>query len=128
MIKKPKVKLKKTPFDTYLFSIILVLASLLFLYLRITLTTNGPKVVNVYVENKLIDTLDLSVNQTKVYYKSDYDVFLDDITLEIKDNKVRVEKEESPRHYCSIQGYVGDVGKPVICLPNSFYFVIEVKK
>lgn len=124
-MKKRNIKLSKTPFDTYAFCAIFLLASLTFLFLRILFTTSAPLVVNVFVENKLIDTLDLSVNQTKTYLKADYPVFIDDITLEIKDGKVRVEKEESPYHYCSIQGFTGIVGQPVICLPNSFYIVIE---
>ena len=31
---------------------------------------------------------------------------------------VRVEKETSPNHLCSIQGWVDDVNRPIVCLPN----------
>ena len=44
--------------------------------------------------------------------------------IEIKDSKVRVKKEESPLHYCSIQGWVDSVAKPIVCLPNSVIVTI----
>ncbi|MGI6644955.1 MAG: NusG domain II-containing protein [Bacilli bacterium] len=129
-MKKRDVKLQKTPFDTYAFCAILLLASLIFFFLRLILgasTNNARLVVSVFVENQKIDTLNLNEDQTKIYYKEDYPIFLDDITLEIKNGKVRVEKEESPRHYCSIQGFTKNVGQPIVCLPNSFYIVIEAE-
>ena len=43
----------------------------------------------------------------------------------MKDGKVRVEKENSPYHYCSIQGYVSDPATPIICLPNEVVVQIE---
>lgn len=123
-MKKAKVKINKTAWDTYTFSALLVLASLLLVVLNSAFKTSDPLMVFVYVRNTLIDKLDLRVNQSKTYLQSDYPVFKGDITIEILDQKVRVEKETSPRKYCSIQGYVGEVARPVICLPNSFYIVI----
>ena len=41
------------------------------------------------------------------------------------DGRVRVEKENSPHHYCSIQGYVSDPSTPIICLPNEVVVTIE---
>ncbi len=123
-MKAPKVKINKTPWDTYMFSVLLILASLLLVVLNRAFATSDPLMVFVYVENTLIDKLDIKVNQTKTYLKADYPVFKGDITIEISDEKVRVEKETSPLKYCSIQGFVDEVGRPVICLPNSFYIVI----
>lgn len=40
------------------------------------------------------------------------------VYVEVKDQKVRVEKETSPRHLCSIQGWVEDISRPIVCLPN----------
>jgi hypothetical protein len=125
MMKAPKVKINKTPWDTYIFSGLIVLASLLFVILNNVFNTNEPLYVFVSVENKIIDRLELTEQrQLKTYYKADYDVFLGDITIEIVDYKVKVEDETSPRKYCSIQGYVESVGLPIVCLPNSFIVVI----
>ena len=107
-----------------MFSVLLILASLLLVVLNRAFATSDPLMVFVYVENTLIDKLDIKVNQTKTYLQADYPVFKGDITIEISDEKVRVEKETSPLKYCSIQGFVDEVGRPIICLPNSFYIVI----
>ena len=50
---------------------------------------------------------------------------LGEVEIEVKDGKVRVEKENSPYHYCSIQGYVSDPATPIICLPNEVVVQIE---
>ena len=38
--------------------------------------------------------------------------------FEVKDKKVRVVKENSPKNICSKEGYISDSTKPLICLPN----------
>lgn len=116
-----KVKLNKTIFDTFVFSLILILTSGLVLGLKRAFKTNEELFVYVYVKERLIDKQPLLVNKTIIY---DEPEFLAPITLEIKDSKVRVEKEESPLNYCSIKGFTNEVANPVVCLPNSFYFVI----
>ena len=50
-----------------------------------------------------------------------------EVQIEIKDDAVRVEKENSPYHLCSIQGWVSDTGRPIICLPNELVVQIEAK-
>lgn len=40
------------------------------------------------------------------------------VEIEVQDGRVRVEKETSPYHLCSIQGWVEDVNRPIVCLPN----------
>lgn len=47
------------------------------------------------------------------------------VKVEVKDEKVRVEKETSPYHLCSIQGWVDDVNRPIVCLPNNI--VVEIR-
>ena len=51
-----------------------------------------------------------------------------EVQIEIKDDAVRVEKENSPYHLCSIQGWVSDTGRPIICLPNELVVQIEAKE
>lgn len=50
---------------------------------------------------------------------------LGEVQIEVKDEAVRVEKETSPYHLCSIQGWVKDTGRPIICLPNEMVVQIE---
>lgn len=116
-----KVKLHKTVFDTFVFSLILVLTSGLFVGLRNAFKTNEPLYFYAFVQNILIDKQPLTVDKTYAY---DEEVFNAPIEVEVKGGKVRVEKEESPLNYCSLKGFTSEVGNPVLCLPNSFYFVI----
>ena len=116
-----KVKLNKTVFDTFAFSLILVLTSALFLGLSVLFKTNEELYVYAFASNRLIDKQPLFIDKTIIYNEPE---FLAPITLEIVNRKVRVEKEESPLNYCSIKGFTAEVGNPVLCLPNSFYFVI----
>ena len=50
---------------------------------------------------------------------------LGDVQVEVKDKRVRVEKENSPYHLCSIQGWVEDANRPIVCLPNNIVVQIE---
>ena len=35
-----------------------------------------------------------------------------------------MKKEESPLHYCSIQGWVDSVARPIVCLPNAVIITV----
>lgn len=120
-MKSRKVKLNKTVFDTFVFSFILIFTSGLFLLINKAFKTNEDLYVYAFVKNRLIDKKALDIDITMTYNEPE---FLAPITLEIKDSKVRVEKEESPLNYCSIKGFTDQVADPVMCLPNSFYFII----
>ena len=50
---------------------------------------------------------------------------LGDVQVEVKDKRVRVEKENSPYHLCSIQVWVEDANRPIVCLPNNIVVQIE---
>lgn len=120
-MKSRKVKLNKTVFDTFVFSFILIFTSGLFLLINKAFKTSEDLYVYAFVKNRLIDKKALDIDITMTYNEPE---FLAPITLEIKDSKVRVEKEESPLNYCSIKGFTDQVADPVMCLPNSFYFII----
>lgn len=53
---------------------------------------------------------------------------LGEVQIEVKDEAVRVEKENSPYHLCSIQGWIKDTGRPIICLPNEIVVQIEASE
>lgn len=53
---------------------------------------------------------------------------LGEVLIEVKDEAVRVEKENSPYHLCSIQGWVKDAGRVIICLPNEMVVQIETSE
>lgn len=47
------------------------------------------------------------------------------VHIEVKNGKVAVSQENSPHHYCSLQGYVDSVNTPIVCLPNETIVTIE---
>ena len=123
-MKRP-IELKKNTFDVYAFNFLVFLTALILVWTNLFNRPTGNLYVSVYVETEKIDQLSLDDDITIVYKQEDYPVFLGDITLEIQDRKVRVERETSPLHYCSIQGWVGTAGNPIVCAPNYFMVVIE---
>ena len=93
--------------DIKLILIILIFSFLLLIFINV----DKSNYAFVYYDNKEVLKIDLSVNK-------DYSVegFNGEVLIEVKDNKLRVVKEDSPLHICSKQGWV-DNGS-IVCLPN----------
>lgn len=81
------------------------------------------KEVVVQYQNQEVLREDLRVDAT---YQ--LEATLGEVFIEVKDEAVRVEKETSPYHLCSIQGWVKDTGRPIICLPNEMVVQIEAEE
>ena len=47
-----------------------------------------------------------------------------DYAIEVKDKKIRVKRENSPRNICSKEGFIGDSSRTLICLPNKIIIKI----
>lgn len=77
----------------------------------------------VYYEDDLILTIDLSKDNN---YK--VDGYNGEVLIEVKDNKIRVEKENSPKHLCSKQGFIDSTMQTIVCLPNKIIIEIEGNK
>lgn len=92
----------------------LLLGIALFFTPRLWQSSDGEKYAVVKKNDKEILRLDLSKNQTVTVEGS-----LGPVVIEIKDNAIRVEKENSPYHYCSLQGWVKYTNTAITCLPNS---------
>ena len=88
--------------------------------IQMTKTRHLKKEVVVEYQNEEVLRKDLSENATYTLNAT-----LGDVIIEVKDNAVRVEKETSPYHLCSIQGWVNNVNQPIICLPNEMIIQIE---
>lgn len=84
------------------------------------LDAGKPKEVVVSYKDKEILRKDLK--QNNVYQ---VDGTLGSVDIEVKDEAVRVEKETSPSNLCSIQGWVKDANRPIVCLPNNIVVMIE---
>lgn len=83
------------------------------MFILINITKEEGSIAEVFYKDELILTIDLNID-------SEYTVDgeLGDVVLEVKDKKIRVKKENSPRNICSREGYIGDSSRTLICLPN----------
>lgn len=97
----------------------LILIILIFSFLLLMFTnTNKSNYAFVYYDNKEVLKIDLSVNKN-------YSVegFNGEVLIEVKDNKLRVSKEDSPLHICSKQGWM-NTGS-IVCLPNKIVITFD---
>ena len=79
-----------------------------------------PEVAIVQVKNEEVLRIDLHTD-------GQYEVqgSLGPVHIEVKEGAVRVSQENSPHHYCSMQGFVDHVNEPIVCLPNETVITIE---
>lgn len=103
---------------------IFILATSLVMYVGmewfVRSTTSDQTVAVVYSYDKEVLRIDLSVDKSYIVKGA-----LGDVTIEVNGGKVRVEKETSPYHLCSIQGWVQYANIPIVCLPNHIVIIIE---
>lgn len=93
--------------------IIIIGIIILLLFIIISANKREGNTALVYYEDEVIMMLDLNIN--KEYTVKGY---LGDVIIEVRDKKVRVKEEVSPKHLCSKEGYTNSSLKPIICLPN----------
>lgn len=103
---------------------IFILASSLVMYSAmewfVRSTTSDQVVAVVYSYDKEVLRIDLKVDKTYTVKGA-----LGDVFIEVASGRVRVEKETSPYHLCSIQGWVQYANIPIVCLPNHIVIIIE---
>lgn len=104
--------------------IAIVLLSSLALYASLSyiqsLDADKQKVAIVEYKNREVLRIDMTVDATYTV-----EATLGTVTIEVKDEQIRVEKETSPYHYCSLQGWVKDTHVPIVCLPNDLLITLQ---
>lgn len=108
--------------DKVCIAIIFIVSILFYIPLILNDMANKDKPKEVVVNYKSEEILREDMSKDALYIVRGT---LGDVEIEIKDEAVRVEKETSPYHLCSIQGWVKDTGRPIICLPNEIVVQIE---
>lgn len=93
--------------DIKLILIIIVISLVLFLFFNLNSASNAY----VYYDNELVLTIDL--NKDDIYSVMGFN---GEVKIEVKNNKLRVIKEESPLHLCSSEGFKNKGS--IVCLPN----------
>ena len=103
--------------------VIILLVIILGIFIFINITKKEGSVAEVYYEDKKVLTIDLNIDKEYVV-----DGKLGDVVLEVKNKKIRVKEENSPKHICSKEGFIGDSSKTLICLPNKIIIKISIHK
>lgn len=83
-------------------------------------TTSDQVVAVVYYEDR--EVLRIDMKQDRNYT---VDGALGEVFIEVQGGRIRVEKETSPYHLCSIQGWVQYANIPIVCLPNKVVIIIQ---
>ncbi len=109
-------------YDKFLILFIVISSMILFVSLEwfVRASTSDQIIAVVTYYDKEVLRIDMSVD-------GDYTVqgTLGDVFIEVRDRKIRVEKETSPYNLCSIQGWVEYANVPIVCLPNNVVIIIQ---
>lgn len=109
-------------YDKFLILFIVISSMVLFVSLEwfVRASTSDQIIAVVTYYDKEVLRIDMSVD-------ADYTVegTLGDVFIEVRDRKIRVEKETSPYNLCSIQGWVEYANVPIVCLPNNVVIIIQ---
>lgn len=108
--------------DKIFIMIVVVCAILSYIPLLVSDIWNQDKQKEAVVSFKNDVILEIDLYKNGVYT---VDGTLGPVDIEVQDEAVRVEKETSPYHLCSIQGWVSQSNRPIICLPNNI--VVEIR-
>lgn len=108
--------------DKIFICLVIVLAILSYVPLLVSDFMNSGKKKEAVVSFKNDEILRLDLYEDGIY---SVEGTLGPVDVEIQDEAVRVEKENSPYHLCSIQGWVSQPNRPIICLPNNI--VVEIQ-
>lgn len=108
--------------DKIFIVIVVICAVLSYIPLLVNDMLNSDKKKEAVVSFKNDVIMEIDLYENGVYT---VDGTLGPVDIEVQDEAVRVEKENSPYHLCSIQGWVSQANRPIICLPNNI--VVEIR-
>lgn len=111
--------------DKIFICLVVISALLMYIPLFVQDQQNRHKQKEVVVQYRNEEVLRVDLDKDENYQVQ---ASLGMVEIEVKDGAVRVEKETSPYHLCSIQGWVKDAGRPIICLPNELVVQIETSQ
>ena len=109
--------------DIILIGSLLVLA-VISLVLVLTLKTKKNLVAKVYVQNDVVEVIDLSKKEEKDYYVQG---LKGEVHIHTKNGGIAIVESNCPHQDCVNMGYVYETNRPIICAYNAVYIVIEGK-
>ena len=109
--------------DLILIGSLLVLA-IISLVLVLTLKTKKNLQAKVYVQNEVVEIIDLSKKEEKDYYVQG---LKGQVHIHTKNGGIAIVESNCPHQDCVNMGYVYETNRPIICAYNAVYIVIEGK-
>ena len=100
----------------------LLLVAIISLIVILSTRTKVHLTAKVYVQNDIVETIDLSKKEEKDYTVHGLN---GDLTIHTRNGEICVSKSNCPHQDCVKMGYVGTSNRPIICAYNAVYIVIE---
>ena len=100
----------------------LLLVAIISLIVILSTRTKTNLTAKVYVQNDIVETIDLSKKEEKDYTVHGLN---GDLTIHTRNGEICVSKSNCPHQDCVKMGYVGTSNRPIICAYNAVYIVIE---
>ena len=109
--------------DLILIGSLLVLA-IISLVLVLALKTKKNLQAKVYVQNEVVEVIDLSKKEEKDYYVQG---LKGQVHIHTKNGGIAIVESNCPHQDCVNMRYVYETNRPIICAYNAVYIVIEGK-
>ena len=100
----------------------LLLVAIISLVVLLSTRINSNLIAKVYVQDTIVETIDLSKKEEKDYTVHGIN---GDLTIHTRDGAICVSKSNCPHQDCVNMGYVNVSNRPIICAYNAVYIVIE---
>lgn len=100
----------------------LLLVAVISLIVILSTRTKVNLIAKVYVQNDIVEAIDLSKKEEKDYYVHG---LKGDLTIHTRNGEICVSESNCPHQDCVKMGYIGSSNRPIICAYNAVYIIIE---
>ena len=99
----------------------LLLVAVVTLIVVLTTREKTNLVAKVYVQDQIVETIDLSNNEDNDYYVQG---LKGQVHIHTHDGGIAVTESNCPHQDCVHMGYVKETNRPIICAYNAVYIII----
>ena len=103
----------------------LLLVAILSLVLVLNFKTKKNLVAKIYVQNDVVETIDLSKKEENDYFVQGLN---GELHIHTHNGAIAVVESNCPHQDCVKMGYVSESGRPIICAYNAVYITIDGQK
>ena len=100
----------------------LLLVAILSIVLVLNFKTKKNLVAKIYVQNDVVETIDLSKKEENDYFVQGLN---GELHIHTHDGAIAVVESNCPHQDCVKMGYVNESGRPIICAYNAVYITID---